>query len=81
MFPCFFYYFTLNIMPTIQQLVVSAPREMTNKTKAPALKCPQRHEALASWFIQKKNRTQHAKLRVCFNRVCRNYIFQELATI
>jgi ribosomal protein S12 len=42
-FPCFFYYFTLNIMPTIQQLVRSARQKMTNKTKAPALKsCPQR---------------------------------------
>jgi hypothetical protein len=39
----FFYYFTLNIMPTIQQLVRSARQKMTNKTKAPALKsCPQR---------------------------------------
>jgi ribosomal protein S12 len=63
MFPCFFYYFTLNIMPTIQQLVRSARQKMTNKTKAPALKCPQRRSVCTRVYTQKRNRT-HAKLRV-----------------
>jgi ribosomal protein S12 len=55
---CFFYYFTLNIMPTIQQLVRSARQKMTNKTKAPALKsCPQRRGVCTRVYTQtqKKN--------------------------
>jgi small subunit ribosomal protein S12 len=55
MLPCFFYYFTLNIMPTIQQLVRSARQKMTNKTKAPALKsCPQRRGVCTRVYTQTK---------------------------
>jgi hypothetical protein len=60
-FPLFlFYYFTLNIMPTIQQLVRSARQKMTNKTKAPALKsCPQRRGVCTRVYTQTpKNQTQ-----------------------
>jgi hypothetical protein len=65
MFPCFFYYFTLNIMPTIQQLV-PARQKMTNKTKAPALKsCPQRRGVCTRVYTQTpKNQTQYEKLLV-----------------
>jgi small subunit ribosomal protein S12 len=63
MFPCFFYYFTLNIMPTIQQLVRSARQKMTNKTKAPALKsCPQRRGVCTRVYTQTPKKLSFTKV-------------------
>jgi hypothetical protein len=77
-FPCFFYYFTLNIMPTIQQLVRSARQKMTNKTKAPALKsCPQRRGVCTRVYTQTPKPNSATKSCSCTsnNRVCRNCLY------
>jgi small subunit ribosomal protein S12 len=76
-FPCFFYYFTLNIMPTIQ-LVRSARQKMTNKTKAPALKsCPQRRGVCTRVYTQTpKTKLSFTKVACTSNnRVCRNCLY------
>jgi ribosomal protein S12 len=60
-----FSFITLNIMPTIQQLVRSARQKMTNKTKAPALKsCPQRRGVCTRVYTNPKKPNSFEKLLV-----------------
>jgi ribosomal protein S12 len=75
-FPCFFYYFTLNIMPTIQQLVRSARQKMTNKTKAALKSCPQRRAFVLVFTHPKKKLsfTKVARVRLTTGFVVTAYI-------